>query len=127
MSWSWRLGTYGGIDVKVHATFLLLLGGVGASHLLVDGSVTAALEGGLFIGLLFACVVLHEFGHALTARRYGVATRDIILLPIGGVARLERIPEEPGQELRVAVGGPLVNVAIAVLLALWIETGSPPG
>jgi len=127
MSWSWRLGTYGGIDVKVHATFLLLLGWVGASHLLVDGSVTAALEGVLFIGLIFACVVLHEFGHALTARRYGVATRDIILLPIGGVARLERIPEEPGQELRVAVGGPLVNVAIAVLLALWIETGSPPG
>lgn len=122
MSWSWRLGTFGGIDVKVHATFVLLLGWVGVSHLLVDGSVAAAVEGILFILLIFACVVFHEFGHALTARRYGVATRDIVLLPIGGVARLERIPEEPGQELRVAVAGPLVNVGIALLLALWIET-----
>lgn len=121
MSWSWKLGTFAGIDVKVHATFVLLLGWVGASHLLVDGSVGAAFEGILFILLIFACVVFHEFGHALTARRYGIATRDIVLLPIGGVARLERIPEDPGQELRVAVAGPLVNVGIAVLLALWIE------
>lgn len=122
MSWSWKLGRFAGVDVKVHATFVLLLVWVAASHLLTGGTVAAAIEGVVFILLIFACVVFHEFGHALTARRYGVATRDIVLLPIGGVARLERIPEEPGQELRIAAAGPLVNVGIAVLLALWIET-----
>lgn len=122
MSWSWKLGRFAGVDVKVHATFVLLLVWVAASHLLTGGTVGAAIEGVVFILLIFACVVFHEFGHALMARRYGVATRDIVLLPIGGVARLERIPEEPGQELRIAAAGPLVNVGIAVLLALWIET-----
>lgn len=122
MGWSWKLGRFAGVDVKVHATFVLLLVWVAASHLMTGGTVRAAIDGVVFILLIFACVVFHEFGHALTARRYGVATRDIVLLPIGGVARLERIPEEPAQELRIAAAGPLVNVGIAVLLALWIET-----
>ena len=121
MRWSATLGNFAGIDVKVHVTFLLLLGWVALSHWQAERSVEAILGGLAFILVLFACVVLHEFGHALTARRYGVRTRDIILLPIGGVARLERIPDEPRQELWVAAAGPAVNVAIAALLAAWLE------
>ncbi len=121
MRWSATLGNFAGIDVKVHVTFLLLLGYVALVHWRAERSVAAILGGLAFILALFACVVLHEYGHALTARRYGVKTRDIILLPIGGVARLERIPDEPRQELMVAAAGPAVNVAIAAVLALWLE------
>jgi len=116
MKWSWRIGRVAGIDVYMHATFLILLGWVGLSYYLARHSLGDAVDGLLFICTLFGIVVLHELGHALTARRYGIRTRDITLLPIGGVARLERMPEDPKQELVVALAGPAVNVVLAMLL-----------
>ena len=117
MSWSFPIGTVKGTVIRLHVTFLLFLLWIGVSHY-AQGGQRAAFEGVLFISLLFLCVLLHEFGHVFAARRYGVQTPDITLLPIGGVARLERIPEKPSEELVVALAGPAVNVAIAALLFL---------
>jgi Zn-dependent protease len=116
--WSWRVATVAGIPIRVHVTFGLLLVFIFGVHLAGGRDVLKALEGVGLILAVFACVVLHEFGHALTARRYGVKTRDITILPIGGVARLERIPEKPFQEIVVALAGPAVNLAIACLLLI---------
>jgi Zn-dependent protease/CBS domain-containing protein len=129
MGWSWRLGRIAGIDVYVHATFVLLLLYVGAISYAPRREWGDVLAGLVFILCLFGVVVLHELGHALTARRYGIKTRDITLLPIGGVARLERMPSDPKQELLVALAGPAVNVVLAgllfaVLLALGWAVGS---
>lgn len=128
MRWSWRIGRIAGIDVNVHATFFLLILWVVILHWLAGRSVEAVVSGVVFIVALFACVVLHEFGHALTARHYGIPTKDITLLPIGGVSRFERMPDKPWQEFWVSIAGPCVNgaIALAIYLALFMTNGFKP-
>lgn len=121
MRWSWRIGRLAGINVHMHATFLLLVAFIVLGSWAETHNATAALLAVLFVLAIFACVVLHELGHALVARRYGIQTRDIILLPIGGVARLERMPDKPVEELKVALAGPAVNVLIAGGLFLLLS------
>lgn len=125
MKWSWKLIRIAGIDVYVHATFFILIAWIAMSYWQMEGTVAAVLSGIGFILALFGCVVLHEFGHALTARRYGISTRNITLLPIGGIAALERMPDDPKQEMIVALAGPAVNLVIAI--ALWIWLGASNG
>ncbi|MBK1635083.1 site-2 protease family protein [Rhodovulum adriaticum] len=122
MVWSFSIGRLLGSELRIHATFFLLLAWIAVAAWMQAGPL-AALINVVFVLALFACVVAHEFGHALMARRFGIATPDITLLPIGGLARLERMPKRPAQEIAVAVAGPAVNVAIwAVLIALGAET-----
>jgi len=120
MKWSLKLGKLLGIDLYVHFTFVLLLVFFGVHYWRATHNLDATLQGVVFIVALFGCVVLHELGHALMARRYGIKTRDITLLPIGGLARLEKMPEKPLQELWVTLAGPAVNVVIAIVLTLGL-------
>ncbi len=122
MAWSFTIARIFGSEVRIHVTFFLLLLWIGVAHY-QQGGMPAAIQGVIFILALFACVVAHEFGHALMARRYGIRTPDITLLPIGGLARLERMPEKPAQEIAVALAGPAVNVVIAAVLILVLGAG----
>src|SRR3954471_19436421 len=116
---SWKLGRVAGIDVFLHPTFLLLLAYVG----MLQGGMGSI----LLVSAVFGCVLLHELGHALMARRFGIGTEDITLYPIGGVARLRRMPKAPGAEIVIALAGPAVNVAImAGLLGLAASGVVPP-
>jgi Zn-dependent protease len=117
MGWSFKLFDVGATTVRIHMTFFLLLAWIGAIHW-VRGGAGEAIDGIIFIVLLFVSVVLHEFGHVLAARRYGISTPEITLLPIGGVASLERMPEKPSQEIVVALAGPLVTLLIVIVLTL---------
>jgi len=116
MRWSWKIGEVAGIGLYVHATFWLLIAFILFMNWSHGHSITTALYGAAFVLVIFGCITLHELGHAWAAHRFGVQTRDITLLPIGGLARLERMPDDPIQELWVALAGPAVNVAIAALL-----------
>lgn len=114
MKWSFTIGSIAGTAIRIHLTFALLLLWMWVMHYQIGGSI-AAWEGVAFVLAVFVCVLLHEFGHITVARYFGIRTPDITLLPIGGVANLERIPREPRQELLIAVAGPLVNIALAGL------------
>jgi stage IV sporulation protein FB len=115
MGWSISLGRIAGTEVRVHLTFFLLVAWFAFSAGSRGGQ-AAAIDAVVFILAVFACVVAHEYGHVLMARRFGIGTRDITLLPIGGVASIERMPEKPREELLIALAGPAVNVVIALLL-----------
>jgi Zn-dependent protease/CBS domain-containing protein len=117
---SYRLFELFGIGVYVHVTFLLLLALIVGVSAFNGASSLAVLTGVAFLLLMFSCVLAHEFGHALMARRFGIRTLDITLLPIGGLARLQRMPEKPSQELLVALAGPMVNVVIAAGLYVFL-------
>ncbi len=117
MSWSFPIGRLFGSELRIHVTFLLLLGWIAWSGWQAGGT-AAAISNTVFVVALFACVIAHEFGHALTARHFGIRTPDITLLPIGGVARLEKMPENPREEILVALAGPLVNLVIWAVLTL---------
>jgi Zn-dependent protease/CBS domain-containing protein len=119
MRWSLHIGSLGGTEIRIHVTFLLFLIWLGAIYYR-QGGTDAAVQGTIFIVLIFLCVLLHELGHVFAARRYGVQTRDVTLWPFGGIASMERMPEKPSQELVVALAGPAVNVVIAAALLLWI-------
>ena len=116
MKWSWHVGRIAGIDIRVHATFPLLFAWIALSAVRSGATPASVLGTVALILTVFTLVVLHEYAHALVARRFGVHTRDITLLPIGGIARLERMPREPRQELLIALAGPAVNVLLAVIL-----------
>jgi stage IV sporulation protein FB len=117
MSWSLTIGRIAGTEVKLHITFILFLAWIFGANW-AAGGIDQAWISLAFMVLLFACVVAHEFGHVFAARRYGIATPDVTLLPIGGLARLERISEEPREEFVIAIAGPLVNVVIALVLVV---------
>lgn len=124
MNRSLNLGSVSGIQIKVHWTFLLLIAWVAILEVIRGGGLNNIFWGILFILVLFGCVVLHELGHALTAKKYDINTEKITLLPIGGVASLESMPENPVEELLVALAGPAVNVVIAFLLYLVVPVES---
>ncbi|MGI9535315.1 MAG: site-2 protease family protein [Thermodesulfobacteriota bacterium] len=118
MKWSTKLGSFKGIEVYIHFTFWLIFLWVGYIYWMRFQNISSVVEGVLLVIAVFGCVLLHEFGHALTAQKYGIKTRDITLLPIGGLAKIEKIPEKPIQEFWITLAGPAVNVVIAILLFL---------
>lgn len=120
MDKSFTIATIKGIPLKLHWSFGFLILFIIYTGITEDLTIARSLVFSAYIFALFCCVVLHEYGHALAARKYGVNTRDIILSPIGGIARLEKLPEKPKEELIIAIAGPLVNVAIALILGIGI-------
>ncbi len=125
MPWSLKLGSVGGTAILIHVTFLLFLVWLGFLYWRAGGP-EAAMQGTLFMVLLFLCVLLHELGHVFAARCYGVRTRDVTLWPFGGIANMDEMPEKPAHELVVALAGPAVNVVIAAGLVLWLGARVDP-
>ncbi len=120
MKWSLFLGRIAGIKIYLHWTFVILLSWILVSQWRQGNSLAEIAYALVFILVVFACVFLHELGHALMARRFKITTKDITLLPIGGLARLKRIPENPREELWVALAGPAVNVAISIIVGVYL-------
>ena len=125
MKWSWKIADVAGVEVRVHLTLLVLLLWIGLAYWQVAGEIGAAVSGMAFIVALFACILLHELGHALVARRFGIETRSIVLLPIGGIASIEKSPDDPQQEILIALAGPAVSFALAA--ALWLALAAVNG
>ena len=121
MGWSWRIAKIRGIEVKIHATFMLAL--VWGAFIWGGGRPQGWLYGAFLTLALFTIVLAHEFGHAIVAQRYGIHVHDIVLLPIGGVARLNRMPDKPSQELAVALAGPAVNLGLALIVSPFLVLG----
>lgn len=126
MKWSFKLGALFGIGVHVHASFLLLLAWVGYGAYHDTHALEAVFASMLFVIALFGLVVMHEYGHALTARRFGIRTLRITLYPIGGVAMLQNLPQRPREQLLIALAGPFVNFALAGLIALALSVTHTP-
>jgi Zn-dependent protease len=118
--WSWQVGSIAGIPIRIHATLAFLLAWIAIAHAVTGMGPAATLTGVLLVCVVFAIIVFHELAHALVARRFGVRTRDILLLPIGGIASLETIPDKPRQELAIAVVGPALNLVLAAVLWLGL-------
>ena len=127
MRWSWKIGEIAGIGIYIHATFWLLILFILYDFWSQGHNLVRAIAGVVFVMVIFGCIVLHELGHALTARHYGIRTSDITLLPIGGLARLEKMPDVAMQEFWVALAGPAVNLVIAAILWMFlVSTGGRP-
>src|SRR5690606_35549092 len=122
MRYSLSIGKIAGITVYLHWTFLILVGWIMMGSLQAGAGLTEAVWSLLFLATVFLCITLHEIGHALMARRFGITTRDITLLPIGGLARMEALPEKPKEELLIALAGPAVNLVIALILLPLVRT-----
>ena len=118
MKWSFKIADIAGIKIQMHLTFLIIVAWFALAYWQMEGTMRGVLEGVSFLLALFFCVVLHELGHALTARKFGIRTRSITLLPIGGVAAIEKVPDDPREEILIALAGPAVSLCIALLL--WI-------
>lgn len=116
MKYSLHMGRVAGIKIAIHWTFLILIAWIVITNVNAGLGPTDVFWSVLFVLAIFVCVTLHELGHALMAQRYDIKTRSITLLPIGGLARMESIPEDPRQELMVALAGPAVNLVIAAVL-----------
>jgi len=127
MRWSFKIGGVSGIDIRIHFTFVFILIWAVMQGSSGRGGIRSVLFAVLSTLLLFACVTLHELGHGLAAKRFGIRVRDITLLPIGGVARLESLPEKPLQELIIATAGPAINFSLAIALGLVLVAAGGAG
>ncbi|HCQ28906.1 MAG TPA: site-2 protease family protein [Flavobacteriales bacterium] len=121
MNGALKIGTVKGIKIQIHWSFWIIVFWIMMTYYMQSHNVKDALMGGVFVLAIFACVVLHELGHALTAMHYGIKTKSITLLPIGGLANLEKIPEKPKQEFVIAIAGPMVNILITFILYFVLQ------
>lgn len=120
MNGAFKLGTIKGIGIFIHWTFSLLILYIIYINYKDGQTLSTTLWTILFVLSIFVTVILHELGHSFAAMRYNIKTKNITILPIGGVARLESMPEKPKEELVVAIAGPLVNIALALITALFV-------